>query len=193
MHLVTSRKLNYCNLVFTSYQRYKERLERLQANLGGAGNEKNVNNEKLQEDEKNIVKHVEEPEEDYGIEIVKEESKDKRYICIFSAVACDTLFYAQRHVRSHVRASTHEITCTSEKSPVPTTLSPMQLHMPNRNFVVATATLVTVTLFFHNSALSCSALNETFDIYSLHQRINSFTVVYMLSYYNISNVPVEED
>jgi len=76
MHLVTSRKLNYCNLVFTSYQRYKERLENLQANLDGAGSEKNVN-EKLLE-EKNVVKQVEEPEEDYGIEIVKEESKNKR-------------------------------------------------------------------------------------------------------------------
>ena len=39
-----------------------------------------------------------------------------------------------------------------------------QSHMPNRNLVVATATLVTVTIRFHKAALSCFILNETFEI-----------------------------
>ena len=80
MHLVTSRKLNYCNLVFTSYQRYRERLACLQASLGGAVDEKN--DDKLQEDEKSIVEQVEDPDEGYGIERV--ESKDNRYSLIFT-------------------------------------------------------------------------------------------------------------
>ena len=47
--------------------------------------------------------------------------------------------YARRRIRSHV----------------PTSLSTMQSHMPNRSFVVSTATLATVTFHFQNSALSC--------------------------------------
>ena len=69
MDIVTSRKLNYCNLVFTSYQRYRDRLANMQATLGGAADEKRDENEKLQ-DEKNIVEQIEEPDEDYGIERV---------------------------------------------------------------------------------------------------------------------------
>ena len=59
---------------------------------------------------------------------------------------------------------TYKIPRTSEKSPVPTSLLTVQLHMPNRNFVVATNTQVTVTFCFHNSALSCFILYEIFDI-----------------------------
>ena len=68
-------------------------------------------------------------------------------------------------MRSHLRVSTQtcKIPNTSEKSPVPTSLSTVQSQMPNRNFVVAAATLVTVTLCFHNFALSCFTLNEAFD------------------------------
>ena len=39
---------------------------------------------------------------------------------------------------------TCELPSTSEKLPVPTSLSTMQSHMPNWNFVIATATLLTV-------------------------------------------------
>jgi len=59
---------------------------------------------------------------------------------------------------------TRKIFCTCEKSPMLTSLSTVQSLMPNRNFVVATATLVTVTFCFHNSALSCFILKETFNI-----------------------------
>ena len=44
---------------------------------------------------------------------------------------------------------------TSKKSSVLTSLLTVQSHMPNRNFVITTATLVTVIFCFHNSALSC--------------------------------------
>ena len=57
---------------------------------------------------------------------------------------------------------TCQIPCTSEKSPVPTSLSTLQSHMPNRSFIVATATLVTVTFCFQNSAVLCFIQNETF-------------------------------
>ena len=59
---------------------------------------------------------------------------------------------------------TCKIPRTSEKSPVPTSLLTVQLHTPNRNYVVATAILVTVTFCFHNSALSWFILNEIFDM-----------------------------
>ena len=58
-------------------------------------------------------------------------------------------------MRSHVHASLHmcKISSTSEKSPVPKSLSTMQSHLPNRNFVVATELLVTSLFCFHNYAL----------------------------------------
>ena len=59
---------------------------------------------------------------------------------------------------------TCKISSTNQKSPVPASLSSVQSYMPNRNFVVATATLVAVTFCFHNSSLSCFVLNETFDM-----------------------------
>ena len=78
---------------------------------------------------------------------------------------------ARRHVRSHVRLSTQcKIPSTNENSPVPTSLSTMQLQMPNRNSVAANATLVTVTFCFitlspfHNFALSGFFLNEAFQM-----------------------------
>ena len=37
-------------------------------------------------------------------------------------------------------------------------------HMPNRNFVVATVTLLTITFRFHNSVLPCSILIEISDM-----------------------------
>ena len=64
--------------------------------------------------------------------------------------------HARRHIRFHVRMSTHvQNPRKSEKSPVPTLLSTVQVHMPNRNFVVATARLVAVTFGFHHSAIRC--------------------------------------
>ena len=59
---------------------------------------------------------------------------------------------------------TCKIPSTSKKSPVPISLPKVQSHMPNSNFVVAIATLVTVTFCHHNSAISCFILNETFDM-----------------------------
>ena len=56
------------------------------------------------------------------------------------------------------------IPCTKEKSPVPASFSTVQLHMPNRTFVVTTEPLVAITVRFQNSALSCFILNKTFDI-----------------------------
>ena len=55
---------------------------------------------------------------------------------------------------------------TTSPAPVPTSLSTVRSHMPNRNFVVTTATLVT-QFFCHNSALLSFILNETF--YMLQQ------------------------
>ena len=55
-----------------------------------------------------------------------------------------------------------KVRSTSEKSSVPTLLSDMQLHVPIRNFVVATAALLSVIFFFHNNALSCFMVKETF-------------------------------
>ena len=60
---------------------------------------------------------------------------------------------------------------TSKKSPLPTSLSAVQSHMPNRNFVVTTATLVTVTFYFHNCTLSRLFLNETFNMYLEQQTL----------------------
>ena len=40
---------------------------------------------------------------------------------------------------------------TSENSPVPTSLSTVQSHIPNRKFAAATAALVTVSFRFQNS------------------------------------------
>ena len=57
-----------------------------------------------------------------------------------------------------VRVHTCRIPIMSEKSPVPTSLSTVQSHMPNRNFFVPTATLVTVMFSFHGSGLSCFIL-----------------------------------
>ena len=59
---------------------------------------------------------------------------------------------------------TRKIPSESEKSPVPSSLSTVLPHMRNRNFVVATATLVTVTFCPYISALSYFFLNETFDM-----------------------------
>ena len=72
-------------------------------------------------------------------------------------------------MRSHVRVSTHVQNPwmsgdTCEKSPVPSSLSTVQSHMPNRNFVVSTATLTTVTFYIHSSALPCFVQNEKFDV-----------------------------
>ena len=65
-------------------------------------------------------------------------------------------FHVRRHVRSNVRLSTHlQIPSLSKKSHVPTSLSTVQSHVPHRNFVVATATLVAVSFCFHNITLSC--------------------------------------
>ena len=51
-----------------------------------------------------------------------------------------------------------------QKIALATSLLTVQLHMPNRNFVTMAATLVTVAFWFHNSALFCSILYETFDM-----------------------------
>ena len=59
---------------------------------------------------------------------------------------------------------TCKIPSTSEKSPVLASLITVQSRIPDSNFVVATATLLTVVICFHTSVLSCFILNETFDM-----------------------------
>ena len=50
---------------------------------------------------------------------------------------------------------------------VHTSLSTMQSHMQNGDFVVTNEALVTINICFHNAALFCLTLNETFD---MHQK-----------------------
>ena len=57
---------------------------------------------------------------------------------------------------------------THVKSP---SISTMQSHIPDRDFIVATATLVNVTICFHNSAVYCSILNETYDMLQQQETI----------------------
>ena len=54
--------------------------------------------------------------------------------------------------------------CVHTRAKSPTSLSTVQLHLPNKNFVVATVILVTVTFCFYTSDLSCFILNETFEL-----------------------------
>ena len=75
----------------------------------------------------------------------EEKLKVQTYAILASYTLKNQTFHAQRYVRSHVSMSTREIPSTNEKSPLPTSLSNVQSHMPYRNFVVATATLVTAT------------------------------------------------
>ena len=84
----------------------------------------------------------------------------------FMKVICHYyLVHARRHLLSRVPVSTRaQNPSTSEKSPLPTSLSSVQSHVPSRNFAVATARLVTVTVCFHNSALSCFIVNGTLDM-----------------------------
>ena len=74
MDLVTSRKLNYCNLVFTSYQRYRERLASVQASLGGGMNG-NGSNKNVQENDTVENAKVNETNE---IEKDEKETKERR-------------------------------------------------------------------------------------------------------------------
>ena len=88
----------------------------------------------------------------------------KRYD-IYNEIFPMSSVYGRRHVsRKCACPHTSKIPNTSEKYPVSTSLSTVQSHMPNRNLVVAITTLVTVTLCFHNSALSCFILNATFGM-----------------------------
>ena len=57
-----------------------------------------------------------------------------------------------------------KIPSSSRESPVPTSLSTVQLLMLNSNCIVSTVTLVTVTFCFYNSTLFHFILNETFDM-----------------------------
>ena len=66
--------------------------------------------------------------------------------------------------RTYACPNTCKIPYTSEISPLPTSLSTVQSHMPNRNFVVPIVKPVTVPFCFHTSALSCFTLNEAFDM-----------------------------
>ena len=59
----------------------------------------------------------------------------------------------------HVQNPQHK-----RKSPVPISLSTVQWHMPNRDFVIATGTLVTVNFCFKIAALSCFIRNETMEM-----------------------------
>ena len=79
----------------------------------------------------------------------------------------------------------------SEKSPMPTSLSAMQSHTRNWNFVVTTATLVTVTYCFHNSALSCFILNEIFDMLQQQETLY-FGYVILASYVQLQIITANQ-
>ena len=88
-----------------------------------------------------------------------------RFVVISPHSVVGLSVHARRHVLSHVCLSTHlQNLPLQRKIAVPTSLLAVQSHVPNRNYVVATATLVTVMFCFHNSALSCFILNEIFDM-----------------------------
>ena len=53
---------------------------------------------------------------------------------------------------------------TSEKLPVPTSLSTVQFHLPNTTIIVVTAPLVTIRFCFHNFPLPCFILSETSSV-----------------------------
>ena len=81
---------------------------------------------------------------------------------------------AWKYVRSHVHVPTHaQNPQTNEKWLVPTLFSTAQSHTPNRNFVFATATLVTVTVYFHNSAVLYVIRSETFGLLQHQETPNS--------------------
>jgi len=71
----------------------------------------------------------------------------------------------RRHVRSYVRVPTHVQNFQHEQEITRAyiTINHPIAH-PNRNFVALTATRVTVTFCFHNSAVFCFTINETFDM-----------------------------
>ena len=84
---------------------------------------------------------------------------------------------------TYVCPHTCKVPSISEKSSVPKSLSSTQSQMPNRNFIVATATLVPVTFCFHNSVLLCFILNDsaflcfilndTFDMFQQQETLMS--------------------
>jgi len=73
------------------------------------------------------------------------------------------------------RIHTCKIPCTSQISPLPTSLVTVRSHVPNRNYVVTTATLVSVIFCFHNSILSCFILNEIFDMLQKQKAFCGYT------------------
>ena len=87
------------------------------------------------------------------------EPKDKlgEYLTDLSRTCLEKLANARARV-------TCKIPSANEIPPGPTSLSTVQLHMPNGNFFVPTATLVTVTFCFHNSALSSVIPDEAFHM-----------------------------
>ena len=76
--LITSRKLNYCHLVFTSYQRYRERLASMQANLGGTVNEGNVEDQNSPNEAQNVETEKCNSFEYNGVEKVYEEDEEAK-------------------------------------------------------------------------------------------------------------------
>ena len=90
--------------------------------------------------------------------------KESGYEAIFVGIGKYQSMSGDTCDRTCSRPRTCKISSSSEKSPMPTSLSTIQLHMPNRNFFGATATLVTVNFCCHSRALTCFILNETFDL-----------------------------
>ena len=99
----------------------------------------------------------------------------------FGTEICDICIQAIKELQSmpkdtyyHTYVCPHmcDIHSTSKNSPVPISISAIQLHMPSRNFVVATATPASVTFSFHNSALSCFMINETFNMHQQQETLH---------------------
>ena len=93
----------------------------------------------------------------------EEQSNDACYHCTTS-LCTETCSIAL--ARAHTRAKL----LSRAKIARAKLLSTVQSHIPNRNFVVAAATQVTVTLCFHKSVLTCFTLNETFGMLQLLDR-----------------------
>ena len=73
---------------------------------------------------------------------------------------------------------------TRAKSPARVRNRPCQNHyQPCNRACLIIATLVTVIFSFHNSALSCSILNETFDMLQQQETLH-------VGYANLENVEI---
>ena len=65
-----------------------------------------------------------------------------------------------------------------KRPPVPISLPTMQLHMPNMNFVVIAATLVTVTVCFHSKSSCLCRQGCMCKLMLMHQFLDQLTLMH---------------